>query len=148
MKIIGFSINKIASERKNQIKGKLEIKNNFSIENISKTEVNLLKEDALKIDFAYTLNYEPNFAEIKILGSVVCLDDKKESEAILKEWKNKKFISDSKIAIFNYIMEECNFRAINMEKDLGLPFHLPFPKISAQKVEQKKDSPNLASYTG
>lgn len=142
MKIIGFSIRKISAERKSQLKGKLEIKNSLVIEDISKTEVELLKQNAIKLDFVYTLNYEPNFAEIKIGGSVVCLDDKNESESILKEWKNKKFISESKIIILNYIMEECNIRAMNLERELTIPFHLPFPKL------QTEPKSTTASYTG
>jgi hypothetical protein len=142
MKIIGFSITKISAERKKPAKGKLEIKNGLSIEAISESKIEALSTPALKFDFSYTLNYEPSFAEIKILGSVIGLDDKNEAPAILKDWKEKKFSGDTKISIINYIMEECNIRALNLEKELALPFHLPFPKI---RTEAK---PTSASYTG
>jgi hypothetical protein len=142
MKIIGFSIDKISAERKKPIRGKLEVKNNLSINSISENKVELLNNSALKFDFAYSVNYEPGVAELKISGSVIALDDKDEAKEILKAWKDKKFAGDSKIPIMNYIMEECNLKALNLEKELTLPFHLPFPKF------KKESKPNAASYTG
>ena len=142
MKVIGFSINKILAEKKKPAKGQLSIKNGLLIDNISESKIELLGKTPLQFEFSYTLDYEPNYAEIKIHGAVICLDDKNEAPAILKEWKDKKFNNESKMQILSYIMEECNIKAINLEKELGIPFHLPFPKL---KKEVKQNS---ASYTG
>jgi hypothetical protein len=144
MKIIGFAINKIYAEKKVSNKGKIEIKNNLSIDNISEDKAELFDKPLLKFDFSYSINYEPGFAEIKLSGSVIGIDDTNEGKIILKEWKDKKFNSEIKIGILNYIMNECILKALNLEKELGLPSHMPFPKIK----KEAKNSTNPANYTG
>lgn len=141
MKIIGFSLHKLLIERKNQLKGKLSIKTKIDIEDIKTEEVPLSKNPALKFDFAYFINYEPNVAKIEIKGSVIALDDKDEGKDIIKEWKNKKFVSQLKVPLFNFILSKCNIRALEMEDEVGLPLHIPFPKLRA-----RPDGP--ANYTG
>jgi hypothetical protein len=141
MKIIGFGIEKISAERKKQIKGKLEIKNGLNIDEISAEKVNISDKPSLKFDFSYNVRYEPGFAEIMIKGSLICLDDKGESAEILKDWKDKKFTHDVKFPILNYILEECTIRALQLEKDVAIPSHMPFPKL-------KKENKTPASYTG
>ena len=136
MKIIGFSLKKISVERKNPIKGKLEIKTGLNIENIIKEEVPISDSPALKFDFNYNINYEPNLAKLEIKGSIITLDDKSESEEILKEWKNKKFSHSSKLAIFNFILSKCNIKAIQLEDEIGLPFHIEMPKLKPKKENQ------------
>jgi hypothetical protein len=143
MKIIGFNISKILVERKSPIKGKLEIKSGLDIENIEKDEVPISPTPALKFDFSYKLDYNPNIAKIEIKGSIVTLDDKDESKDILKKWKKKKFDHASKIPLFNFIMSKCNIKAIQLEDDLGLPLHIPMPKLKAQS-----DNNNPANYAG
>lgn len=147
MKIIGFTINKISAEKKKASSGKLEIKNNLAIENISEDKADVFDKPLLKFDFSYGINYEPGFAEIKITGTILSLDDSNESKAILKEWKDKKFTSDSKITVLNYIINECLLKALNLEKELGLPLHMPFPKLKKEgKVTTSSNNP--ANYTG
>jgi hypothetical protein len=35
-------------------------------------------------------------------------------------------------------MNKCNLKALNLEEQLGLPFHIPFPKITASpKTEEE-----------
>jgi len=141
MKIIGFTINKITAEQKKLSGNKVEIKSNLSIDNITEDKVEMFNASALKFDFSYIVNYEPNIAQIVFKGSVLGLDDKGEGKEILKDWKDKKFKNDVRIAIVNYIMESCILKALNLEKELGLPLHLPFPKF-------KKEDGNPANYTG
>jgi len=143
MKIIGFNISKISIERKNPIKGKLELKSGLDIENIEKDEVPISPNPALKFDFAFKIDYNPNIAKIEIKGSVITLDDKDEGKDILKAWKKKKFDHPSKIPLFNFIMGKCNIKAIQLEDDLGLPLHIPMPKL-----RPKTENSNPANYTG
>jgi len=141
MKIIGFAINKVSAERKKVSNSKIEIKNNLSIDNISEEKVDIVNKSTLKFDFSYAISYEPGLAEIKIAGSVLGTEEPETVKAILKEWKDKKFTSDLKIGILNYIMGECLLKALNLEKELGLPPHIPLPKI-------KNETKNPANYTG
>lgn len=146
MKILGLNLNKVSAERTNAIKGKLSVKSRLDIEDIKSEAVSISKSSALRFNFAYIINYEPNIAKVEIKGSVIALDDKGESEDILKSWKDKKFNSQFKIALFNYIMSKCNLKALQAEEELGLPMHIQFPRIKPAQAGPKSKNP--ANYTG
>ena len=55
MKIIGFNLTNISIERKEKIEGKLEIKQNINIDDISKDKINISKEEILKIKFTFNV---------------------------------------------------------------------------------------------
>jgi len=139
MKIIGFNISKILIERENPIKGKLEIKSGLDIADIKKEEVPISEKPGLKFDFSYKVDYNPNIAKLEIKGSLITLDDDNESKEILEAWKKKKYEHKSKVPIFNFIMSKCNIKAIQLEDEMGLPIHIPLPKLRNNKP---------ASYTG
>jgi len=138
MQIIGFTLKKILIERKNPIQGKLEIKSNITIDDIKTEEVTISKSPSLKFDFTFSLDYEPNVAKLEIKGSIIIMDDSEEYKEILKSWKKKKFESTIKTNIFNFILEKCNIKAIQLEDELALPIHLPFPKITNNPTPQKE----------
>jgi len=145
MRIIGFTLKKVLIERKNPPKGKTEIKSNINIDNIEKEEVDISERPSLKFDFTFSVNYEPEVASVEIKGSVIALDEKGESKEILKEWKKKRFESNLKTGLFNFILDKCNLKAIQLEEELGLPFHIPFPKLTPAPVQEKeKTSPKYA----
>ncbi|MEK6885872.1 MAG: hypothetical protein AABX17_02810 [Nanoarchaeota archaeon] len=145
MRIVGFTINKIQAERKNVIRDKLEIKSGLNIEDITKEEVDISKSAAIKFDFTYSIDYAPNLAEIKIKGSVIALDEKEESKDLLKEWKKKKFNSPLKIPLFNFIMDKCTIKSLEIEEQLGLPFHIPLPRLTPTETQNPE---TRANYTG
>lgn len=144
MKIAGFSISKISAEKKIPIKGKLELKSNVDIKDILKEEIQITKNAALKFDFEFSINYEPKVASILISGSIIAIDEKDESKEILKEWKKKKFTHPMRISLFNFIMDKCNLRALQLEEELALPLHVPFPKLRPQPQEQPSSKANYA----
>ena len=143
MKILGLNVSKISGERKNPIKDKLEIKQNIDVKNIEKQEIAISDKPGIKVDFEYIIKYEPKIAEIEIKGSVLVLDDDNKSKEIIKEWKKKKLISGFKLPVYNYIIKKVSLRAIQLEDELALPLHHPFPKIAAKPAS--KENPN---YTG
>jgi len=136
MKIIGFSISKISALRKNPIKGKLEINSNIDLKDIKTEEINISSDPSLKFDFEFKVDYSPKFAEVEIEGSIVAIDDKGESKEILKEWKKKNLKAELKIPLFNFIMDKCNLKALQLEEELHLPIHINLPKITTQKQEE------------
>lgn len=146
MRIIGFTINKIHAERKAIMKEKLEIKSSLNIESISKEELDISKDPAVKFDFIFSIDYEPTIAEIKIKGSVVAIDEKDDYKEILKEWKKKKFNSPLKIPLFNFIMDKCAIKSLELEEQLNLPFHIPLPKLT--NVQPQNPETSSAKYTG
>ena len=97
-------------------------------------------KDVAKVDFEYSINYEPNLAEISLKGFVIIMGDSKEIKDIVSGWKKKKeVLAETKLRIFNTIFHKCNIKALELEEDFNLPPHLRLPFISPDKS---------APYTG
>jgi len=144
MRIIGFNIKKISADKKKPLKGKIDIKSNIDLKNITQENVSISDKSAINFEFAFTVGYEPKLAEIEILGNVVALDEEDKFKDILKEWKKKKLNPEIKIPLFNFIMEKCNLKALHLEEELSLPLHIPLPKLQSQPTSNN----NPANYAG
>jgi len=142
MRLIGFNLRKLSAERKKDIKGKLEIKSNLTINKIEKEEIDIAGE-VLRFDFLYEIKYEPGFADIIFEGGVLVIPE--DSKKILKEWKKKKIAEEIRIPIFNFIMSKCNIKALQLEEEFNLPLHLPMPRLSKQ---QQNGQTGQANYAG
>lgn len=140
MQILGFNFEKIKAERHKQLEGKIEISSNIDITEISQEKLELVKEQTpLKFIFQFTVKYKPDLAEIVFQGAVLFVTDKDKAKDILKKWKTKKIDDEVRIPLFNFIMNKCNLKALQLEEDLTLPTHIPLPRI--QPHDNK-------SYTG
>ena len=133
MQIIGFNLIKILVERKERPKQKIEVKQNINIDGISKDKINISKEEILKIEFTFNVDYNPDFAKLELKGHVIILPEKEELKKIIKEWKNKKLQEEFRIPLFNFIMSKCNIKALNFEDELGLPLHIPMPRLGPKR---------------
>lgn len=133
MKIIGFNLNKILVEKKENFQGKIEINQNIDIKNISEDSIPITKEDVLKIDFSFIINYSNNVAKLEFEGLLIIIPEKSEIKEILKNWKDKKISDEIRVPLFNFIMSKCNIRALSLEDDMNLPYHIPMPKINPPK---------------
>lgn len=146
MRVIGFNFEKISAEKKNPIKGKIEIASNINIKEITQEKLDVVKDKpVLKLTFDFTVQYKPNIAEIKLEGLILVLAEKDESKAILKKWKNKKISDDIRVPIFNHILTKSNLRALQLEEELNLPAHIPMPKI---RQEGQDSNQNKTGYAG
>jgi hypothetical protein len=132
MKIIGFNIVKISIERKEELENKLEIKQNINLEEFIKFKAPNSNEEFAKIGFTFRIDYS-NSANVDIKGHIIMLPEKDEFKNILKLQKDKKVPAELKISLINFIMDRCNLKALNLENDLGLPSHIPLPKINPKK---------------
>jgi hypothetical protein len=135
MQIIGFSLNKISVERQEKQQGKLEIKQNINIDNISKDEINISSKEVIKINFTFDVDYSPDFAKVELKGQTILLPEEEELKDILKDWKKKEISEKIKIPLFNFIMSKCNIKALELEDELSLPLHIPMPRLSPKKQE-------------
>jgi len=133
MAIIGFNLKKISIERKQPIKGQVNVKTNLRIAEIEeeKTVVEIAPgKTPLRFDFEFAINYEPKIAVVHFVGHVLDLEEDKEAKKILKEWKDKKIDEDLRLRISNMIWVKCNIKAFLLEEEIGLPVHIPLPRLT------------------
>lgn len=135
MQIIGFSLNKISIERKEKQQGKLEIKQNINIDDISKDEINISDKEIIKLDFTFSVDYSPDFAKVELKGQIILLPEKEELKDIIKDWKKKQISDRFRVPLFNFIISKCNIKALGLEDELNIPLHVPMPRLSPKKEE-------------
>ncbi|MEK6895768.1 MAG: hypothetical protein AABX48_04585 [Nanoarchaeota archaeon] len=138
MKLVGFNFNKIVAEKISQERPKnLTINTGIDISTISKADTNISmgKEEILHIEFNYKIEYNPKYAQIQFSGEVFLAVDKKISLEILKQWKEKALSEEFKITIFNIIFRKSNIKALDLEDQIGLPLHIPLPRLSNEKKD-------------
>ena len=138
MVVVGFNFTKINVEKKDNIKGKVNIANNVSIKSIEKADLSLgkAKQDGVKFIFEFTTDYEPDIANILLVGDVLFIDDEKKVKNILDEWKKtKKAPEDVMNQVLNTILSKCNVQALILSRDVNLPPPIPLPKV---EVDSKK----------
>lgn len=135
MPIVGFNFDKLSIERLNPVKAGVSIKNDLSIKNITKEEINIgdKKDSAIKFDFEFSSNYEPKIATISVKGHVLYMDEEKEIKKILNEWKKNKDL-DKKIAsqVINMALIKSNIKVLHLTQEMNLPPHIRLPTVSPQ----------------
>jgi hypothetical protein len=138
MKLLGFNFTKILAEKKSTKIENLKIDQNIHISNIlqSKSSVLKTKEDVLTIEFSYTIKYN-EYATIDFSGNMIISVDSKIAKNVLKEWKNKKMPEDFQMAIYNTIIMKSNVRALGLEDELNLPYHVPMPRLQPPQKKTK-----------
>ncbi len=135
MKIIGFNLSKILIEKKEKIEGKIEINQNIDIKDITKDIIPLNNEEVLKIDFTFLIKYSNDLAKLEFEGNLILVPEKTQLKDILKNWKDKKLEDEVRIPLFNFIMSKCNIKALSLEDEFNLPYHIPMPRINPNKKE-------------
>ena len=134
MAVVGFGFTKMLIERKRDVKGKINIKNNVAIKEVSSIDMSLgkIKQKGLKVEFEFKSVYEPDIAQILFEGNVLDVSDEKSVEDLLKGWKkDKKLPNQFMEPIINSILNRCNIQALIFSKELNLPPPIPMPKVSS-----------------
>lgn len=129
MRIIGFNLLKTSIERKEKFNDRPKITQNIDIKDIVREKIPISDQEALKIKFTFTIDYSKDIAKLEFLGNIITLPDEEEIKEILKEWKNKKIPENIRVGLFNFIMSKCNVKAIQLEDEMGLPLHVPLPRL-------------------
>ena len=139
MRVLGFNFTKISIEKLENSNEKLNITTNVEFSSIEKAGSGPLelKEDVIVVGFTYFINYEPNFAKVEFKGNILLYMEPKQTKEMLKSWKDKQISDDIRIFLFNVILNKANVKAIQLEDELNLPFHLPMPRLSKQNKENK-----------
>ena len=132
--LLGFNFTKISAQRYPDFKGKLEVKPKINIASIEKHELNLIKQDAVKVKFSFGINYK-DLADIDLDGEVILKTDASTQKEILSGWKDKKLDSEVQSIILNLIMQKASIRAIELEEEMNLPIHIKIPRLEVSKKE-------------
>lgn len=144
MDIVGFNITKIHAERVPNLK-QTAITTNVEFTSIEALETTLFQgKEALKLGFKFTLDYtaqdpkdkskaneKDKQGEIVFEGFIPVSLTKDEAKDLQKSWKKKDIPADIRVPIFNIIIRKCSARAVSLQEEIALPFHLPFPQITA-----------------
>ena len=142
MTIVGFNFTKIEAEKKEMIKGKININNNVNINQVEEKDLSLgnQKQKVLTFNFEFIAKYDPNIGSIKFTGEVLFMGDAKQTKEILDGWKkNKKLPKEVMPNILNTIMSKCNIQALILSEQINLPPPIPLPKLQAAQPEEKKE---------
>ncbi len=131
---MGFNFTKINIERLGGSIENLKINTNIDISSIESANADFLKskEEFVVVEFKYDINYEPNFAKIEFKGNMIVSMDSKQKKDLLKKWKDKKIPDDVQFFVFSVILRKVSVKALQLEDELNLPFHIPMPRISKQ----------------
>ena len=140
--IVNFILEKINVEKKKEIIGNVEVKNNTKITNVTELTLEALgkKQNALNVNFSFAITYEPSLAAILIEGRLVDLVEEKEKKAVLEVWKKEQKVDPKYSSTWmNAILARCNIKALSLGNDVNLPPHIPFPRLAQKsKIEKKK----------
>lgn len=140
MRLIGFVYNKINVEKKSELKKEININTNIDVLDIKELKSDMIntKEKLVKIEFKYNVSYSPDYADITLIGEVVLSLDSELYNDVLKDWKEKKVPVNFKISLFNLIIKKAGIKALELEEEMNLPYHIPFPSIQKAENPAKK----------
>ena len=132
MTIVSFNFTKIEAEKKTAAKGKINIKNNITIEKVEEKDMSLgnQKHKVLSFTFEFTSKYEDNFGHIRLIGNVLYMEDAKKVKEVLADWKkDKKLPKDITAKILNVVLNKSNVQALILSEQVNLPPPIPLPKV-------------------
>jgi len=141
MRLVGFNFTKISVEKFNDSVQDLKFNTKIDISSIEplKSDLIKVKDEPLKIDFVYSVLYEPELAKIELAGTMVLSVESRIARDILKGWKDKEMSDEFRIFMFNIILRKANIKALELEDELNLPPHIPLPSLNKESIQPKKD---------
>jgi hypothetical protein len=141
MRLIGFNFTKIHAERLNEKAESIKFGTKVNISSIEPIDSNMLKtkEEIVKVNFNYTLSYEPEFAKIEISGHAILALDSKMAKEVIKGFKDKGTSDEFRVFILNIILRKVNIKALQLEEELNLPNHLPVISLNKDSLKEKKE---------
>jgi hypothetical protein len=151
MKVIGFNFTKISANKNKEFKAGPSISTNIEFKDIEPVKFDILKEEnVLKNTFKFSVIYsekeegkekhdqKEKIAEVNFEGIILLSVSKEESKNILKAWKKKETPQEMRFPLFNLILSKCSIKALNLEEEIGLPFHTPLPQIRPQQKQENQ----------
>jgi len=137
MRIIGFNLTKILGEKPEKFSAELQINQNIDLKNVTKESIPITKEEMIKLQFSLSINYTNDNGKVEFEGSILILPENDELKEFMEHWKKKALPEKARVPLFNFIMNKCNIKALYLEDELGLPLHVPLPRVTFKKPENK-----------
>ncbi len=134
IRLVGSKFTKLSAERNPNFDGSLSLKTDISIKNLEKFKPEGTKQESLKIEYQFKIDYA-DLGNIIIEGILFIVLDSKTQKDALKDWKIKKLNSPTYMAMMNLIMQKASLKAFELEDELGLPIHIKLPLLQAKKEE-------------
>ena len=147
MQLIGFNLKKILAQKALEFK-RGPINTNIEFSDVKEEEVPLLKDsNAVKISFIFSISYAhpektqdaslENLGEVSFEGEMMFSVTKDEFKEITKSWKKKQIPDQFRVPLINFILTKCSTKALSLEDDLNIPFHIPFPQVRPENKAQQ-----------
>ncbi len=139
MTIVWFNFTKLEAEKKEGVKGKINISNNVSINKVEEKSLSITdeKQKVLAFTFEFTSKYDPDLGSIKITGDVLNMDSPAKVKEILDGWKkDKRLPKEIMTDVLNTVLTKCNIQALILSDQINLPPPIPLPKV---QVGQKQN---------
>jgi hypothetical protein len=134
MKLLGFNFNKISVEKLSEKPAETKVNTNINVSEIKPVKVAMLKskEDVLGVKFTYNVSYSPGYAEVDLQGAIMISLEPKVAKQVIKEWETKKMSQTFQEPLFNLILAKSSVKALQLEEEMNLPFHIPLPSLKPQ----------------
>lgn len=147
MKILGINFTKLNAEKFSVDTHGIKIGTHIDLSEIRavKTDFFSSKEKVLGIKFSYEIDYDPNFAKIKLAGNILISEDETKFNQILEGWKEKNLPEDFRLNIFNLILKKSSLKALQLEEELNIPLHISMPFLKPQ--DKSQDSKQTQNYS-
>ncbi|MBL7147310.1 MAG: hypothetical protein ISS82_00610 [Nanoarchaeota archaeon] len=130
MPIVGFQFDKLSAHRTGTIKGKIDIAHNVNIKDVKPDQINLdKKQDVLKFEFEFKVDYKPGLGNILLEGHLLYLDTPEKIKEIQTSWKKNKRLPDNITTnVINMVLTKSNVKSLILSQDVNLPPQIQLPK--------------------
>jgi len=127
-KLGAFRFSRQSVERNEEFNGKLKITPNINIKNIEKFKSENSKQESLKVDFKFEVDYN-GLGKVSLEGRMFLIVSAQVLKEAVDGWKNKKLDNEINLLILNVIMQKSSVKALQLEEEIGLPFHVQLPRL-------------------
>jgi len=130
MRIIGFGIKRILGEKNIVQNVKLSISQNINIKDVYKEKLDINGQEAIGVDFIFSIVYSENIGKVEVEGNLLIHPEKEDLKEFSKSIKEKSIPDKFKPIVLNFIMSKCNIKALSIEDEINLPYHVPMPRLT------------------
>jgi len=125
----GSRFTKISAERKKDFSGKISLNTNIKINSIEPVKD---QKEVIDISYSFLIDYG-GFGKVELQGNLFVQADVKVAKSLINSMKEKKFDTDEHLSITNMIVQKATIKALEIEEELGLPFHIRLPTLALKK---------------